>query len=183
MSVEELCHEQVTPLRRSVPIASVQGTLALVIPGLPSPLSDVPATDQAAYVARYGGPTEVADPERRRLEGWAHLFFQAVVDIVSGDRPVTQVLRWCSEDVFMDLSTRAAIVARAGGHKPGFGRRPLVVRAKVVSVHSCFLDPRVVEVSAHVRRGQRSRALAGRFHLTGGRWQCVALQFGPTAGE
>jgi rhodanese-related sulfurtransferase len=38
--------------------------------------------------------------------------------------------------------------------------------------------PEVAEVSVHVRYGQRSRAIAARLELAGGRWQCTALQLG-----
>jgi hypothetical protein len=33
------------------------------------------------------------------------------------------------------------------------------------------------EACAHVRYGRRSRALAARFEVVRGRWQCVTLQF------
>ncbi len=89
-------------------------------------------------------------------------YTQAAVEIVGGDRPVTQLLRWSSREVYLDLERRAQLVARAGRHQAGQGRvQP--VRPKVLGVHTCFLARDVVEVSAHVRYGERSRALAVRF--------------------
>ena len=51
------------------------------------------------------------------------------------------------------------------------------VRPKVLGVHTCFLARDVVEVSAHVRYGERSRALAARFVEVQQRWCCTALEF------
>ena len=51
------------------------------------------------------------------------------------------------------------------------------VRPQVLRVHTCFVAGDAAEVSAHVRYGQRSRALAIRFELRGDRWLCVALEF------
>ncbi|WP_371301080.1 Rv3235 family protein [Nocardioides sp.] len=31
---------------------------------------------------------------RRRVEQWAHRYAQAVVEIVAGDRPASQLVRW-----------------------------------------------------------------------------------------
>ena len=75
-----------------------------------------------------------------------------------------------------DLERRAQLVARAGRHQPGQGRvQP--VRPQVLGVHTCFLTRDVVEVSAHVRYGERSRALAARFERSSRRWRCTALEF------
>lgn len=163
----------VTHLR--VPVASVQGTLALdlsprhappVLPTLPEPASDGPPADVVPI-----------DPGRRtRLEQWVHRFVQASVEIVGGDRPASQLLRWTTGRVYADLHRRALLVARAGGHQPGAGRvQP--VRPHVMSVHACFVSPTSVEASARVRYGPRSRAVALRFEERGDRWVCTAMEF------
>ncbi|WP_137294915.1 Rv3235 family protein [Nocardioides dongxiaopingii] len=153
-------HDNVVPLRLPAPLTAVQGTLALDL----QPRLDPPAV---------AGP----DLRRRRdVERWAHRFAQAAVEIVGGDRPASQLLRWTSREVQQDLERRAMLVARAGGHTPGVARvQP--VRPRVRSVHSCFTAPDVAEVSVHVRYGQRSRAVAARFERRGGRWLCTALEF------
>lgn len=160
--------EQVVALRVPVPVASVQGALALDLvprqspPRLPGrPAAEVIPIDQAA---------------RHEVELWARRYAQAAVEIVGGDRPVSQLLRWSTREVYQDLARRAQLVARAGGHSPGEGRvQP--VRPVVLGVRSCFVSPRAVEVSVHVRYGPRSRAVAARFERRQGRWQCSALDF------
>jgi len=138
---------------------TVQGTLALEL----EPRCEAPAV-----------PTDLR--LRREVDAWAHRFAQAAVEIVGGDRPASQLVRWTSRDVHADLERRAQLVARAGGHRPGTGRvQP--VRPRVLSVHPCFVDAGLVECSIHVRYGERSRALAARFERRTGRWLCTALEW------
>lgn len=162
-------------LRIPVPVASIQGTLALDL----QPRHDPPPLGGPS--GRTGGDVVAIDRRaRQQVEQWSRRFAQAAVEIVGGDRPASQLLRWASADVYADLTRRAELVARAGGHTPGVGRvQP--VRPKVLSVHTCFVSPDVVEASVHVRYGARSRALAARFVTTTGRggrrWVCTALEF------
>lgn len=160
-------HDHVVPLRTPVPVASVQGTLALDL---------LARHDPPSPVHHVADVIPIDQPLRREVESWARRYAQAAVEIVGGDRPVSQLLRWSSRDVYEDLARRALLVARAGGHRPGQARvqpvRPLVRR-----VHSCFLSHEVVEVSVHVRYGSRSRAVAARFERRAERWQCTALEF------
>lgn len=165
-------HADVVPLHRPSPVASIQGTLALDLeprfdPPEPGPDGHHPAADVIS----------IETPLRRGLERWAGRYLQAAVEIVGGDRPVSQLLRWSTREVFTDLERRAQLVARAGRHQAGQARvQP--VRPRVVSVHTCFLTRSRVEVSAHVRYGDRSRAVAARFVLTTDqRWCCTALEF------
>ena len=160
----------VTHLR--VPVASVQATLALDLgprhepPDLPDPRLRRAVADVVPIDADHRG----------RLEQWVHRYVQATVEIVGGDRPVSQLLRWTSGPVYADLHRRAVLVGRAGGHQPG-ARRVQPVRPQVVSVHACFVSPTVAEANARIRYGARSRALALRFERRGDRWLCTAMEF------
>jgi hypothetical protein len=113
---------------------------------------------------------------RQTIEDWTQRFAQAAVEIVGGDRPVSQLLRHTSPEVYANLHRRAVLVARAGGHQPGVARVQ-AVRPRVLSVHACFVSDAVVETSVHVRYGERSRALAARFERVRQRWVCTALDF------
>jgi hypothetical protein len=152
-------HDNVVPLRLTVPVATTQGTLALDLqPRLEPP---EPSTDLR---------------RRREVDAWAQRFVQAAVEIVGGDRPTSQLLRHTDREVYADLDRRAVLVARAGGHAPGVARvQP--VRPRVLSVHTCFVTPGIAETSAHVRYGERSRAVAARFERRDRRWVCTALEF------
>ncbi|ROR91528.1 Rv3235 family protein [Nocardioides aurantiacus] len=153
------------PPRRRVPVASVQGTLALDLGrgggtpsddrGLPSPLALLP-----------GG--------RAELDAFAQRFAAAVVEVVGGDRGPSQLLRWTSPEVYADLQRRSALMNRT---VPG-DRRVRRLRSQVRSVHLSCPAPGAVELSIHVRRGDRSRAVAARLVQREGRWCCTALEFG-----
>lgn len=155
----------------SAPIASVQGTLALDL----QPRQEPPT----ARASRPAGGADVVPIEsrlRHEIETWSCRFTQAAVEIVGGDRPPTQLVRWTAPAVYADLTRRAQLVARAGGHQPGRARvQP--VRPRVVGVRTCFVDAGIVEAGLHVRYGGRSRAVAARFERTQGRWLCTALEF------
>jgi len=162
-------HELVVPLRVPVPVAAIQGTLALDL----QPRHDPPTLGHGAARAAVV-PIDVR--VRRGADDWARRFAQAAVEIVGGDRPAAQLLRWTSRTVYEDLQRRALLVGRAGGHTAGQARvQP--VRPRVRSVHTCFVDHSVVEASVHVGYGERSRAVAARFELRAGRWLCTALEF------
>ena len=162
----------VIPIRRPAPVATVQGTLALDLeprqapPEVTAPRADRPVADVV--------PIDLS--LRRGIEDWALRYAQAAVEIVGGDRPVTQLLRWTSREVYENLQRRAVLVARAGRHAPGQGRvQP--VRPRVHGVHTCFVSPDAVEASVHVKYGPRSRAVAARFERRERRWTCTALEF------
>lgn len=154
--------------------SSVQGTLALRFePDLapPSP-AELPTASGADVVA-------VAPPLRRDLQRWALTFAQACVEVVGGDRPVSQLVRWTVPQIHEELAYRAGVVARARVHHAGQGRgRRPSARPQVQNVRTCFITTDVVELCARVRYGSRSRFLAGRLEVIAGRWQCTALEFG-----
>lgn len=177
------------PFRAPVPAAPTQGALALAL--LPRQGPPPRARRARAAAPRRITPDRAPHPvatihaadvvpvdlrRRRAIEEWAHRFAQAAVEIVGGDRPASQLVRWTATDVMADLRRRAQLVALAGGHQPGLARvQP--VRPRVRSVHSCFVDDGVVECSVHVAYGERSRALALRFERRAQRWICTAADF------
>jgi len=162
-----------TAVRRVVPLGHTQGTLALELgPRLDPPEVEGPPGPPGGDVV----PIDVR--VRRQLESWSRRYAQAVVEIVNGDRPASQLVRWTSPRVHQELTRRSQIVARAGVHQAGLGRgRRPVVRPAVQNVRICFLTPGIAEASVHVRYGERSRALAARFEHHNDRGLCTALEF------
>lgn len=147
-----------------------QSTLDLgrqLAPPSPPPLAGAPSCDMV----------EVDPRMRHDVERWVERYVQAALEIVAGDRPASQLTRWTETGVHQDLVRRSALVARAGGHQPGRGRRPGLTRPTVHRVSLGFLELGVVEAAIHVRHGSRSRAVAGRFEAQRGRWTCTALEF------
>lgn len=108
------------------------------------------------------------------LQARAARFTMAVIEALSGDRPVIQLERWMTPTAFDDMAELAAVmnlcsdsVARAQTERP-----------RLLSVHVSEPADDVAEVSGHVRQGQRSRAVALRLerHVDG--WLCTAVQVG-----
>ncbi len=151
------------PDRTDRPLPPVQGALALDIPpvGLPVPgRPDLRLVDNGP-----SGPPPVYR--------WADRFVHAVVEVIAGDRPLQQLVRWTDEHVYGDLSYRTDLLSQVS--TTDLRRR--VGRAHVRSVHVSQPAEDVAEVSAHIRHGDRSRAIAARLETRRGRWVCTALQF------
>jgi hypothetical protein len=160
-----------------VPLHAVQGSLALELGADPSP-APRPATPETS--ALRGADTVVVSPAaRRELQQWALTFGQACVEVVLGDRPASQLVRWTTPSIHRELAYRARVVAQAtlrqaGGH----GARRPAVRPQVRQVRACFVAAGIAEVAFTVQYGARHRAIAARLEVISGRWQCTALEFG-----
>jgi hypothetical protein len=155
---------------------AIQGTLALAFT-LPSGLPVVPEPPRRL---RLTGPdltrpasAEVGLPDPAR---WAALVVQAVMEVVSGDRPITQLVRWTSPEVYEQLSWRRRQRAAGPNRRPDAGSSPR--RALVVSVHVCQPNDQVAEACATVRRDGRVTAIALRLEVERESWRCTALQLG-----
>jgi hypothetical protein len=94
---------------------------------------------------------------------------QAVVEVIGGDRPLGQLVRWTDEHVYSQL--RTLVTARRSGTTP----RP---RASVRSVHVTEPLDGIVEVCAVVHDGARAHAYALRLEGADGRWCCTHLMLG-----
>ena len=167
----------VIPIRRSVPVASVQGSLALdLTPRLDPPETEVPVVRSASPI-RPGDLVAAAPDKRAGLDGFVRRHLACAVEIASGDRPATQLLRHCSPEVYAELTRRAQLVTHAAGTSTAVGRGRGAIRPVLRSAHTSLVRADALEVAAHVRYGARSRALAARFEMSEGRWQCVVLEW------
>lgn len=163
-----------------VPVATVQGTLALDLRAYP-PSPEPPElclapTDGSTTGTASGSVNGTTDgcADDRAVQAWSAKFAQAVLEVLGGDRPLSQLLRWTDIRVYQDLTRRVQILSR----RAPATQRLRTIRPQVCSVRVFRPNLLAAEVSVHVRHGERSRALAARLELTGGRWQCTALQFG-----
>lgn len=97
----------------------------------------------------------------------------AVVESMSGSRPIGQLNRWVADEVL----TAVFLHQRRRRSAPRRVATPPVLH----SVRVQHPEPDVAEVSAHVRIQERSMALAFRLEAVGERWLCTALELGPRA--
>jgi Family of unknown function (DUF6459) len=156
--------ERLTPVQHS---AYIQGALALTYP-LPTGVDAEPAAGALTFVRRDPAGSAPVD-----LHHWAARFVQAVVEVVSSDRPVTQLARWTSAVVYAEIADRQRRVA---AHRGGAAVR--AARQQVATVHVSRPSTNTAEVAARVCLGRRSRAVAARLELERGRWLCTAIAFG-----
>jgi hypothetical protein len=112
---------------------------------------------------------------------WGARLAQAVVEVCGGGRPVAQLLRWTSPQVFAELSEQHR--PRSRFPRPVAGR-PTNVRVlprqrydQVRSVHVCEPADGIAEVSVVVAGPQRWWALALRLEGLNGRWVATRLEF------
>lgn len=113
-------------------------------------------------------------PSLPDAQAWAPRLVQALAEVLAGDRPISQLVRFTDTVVFADVSRRVRVLgltttATARGAKE---------RSAVRSVHVFTPATEVAEVAAHVRYGDRSRAMALRLEVHRGRWICTALELG-----
>jgi uncharacterized protein DUF6459 len=99
---------------------------------------------------------------------------QAVSEVLAGDRPISQLVRFTDDEVFMELNRRVRLL----GLNTTATTRGAKEKSSVQSVRVFMPEPFVAEVAAHVRRGDRSRAIALRMEIRRSRWVCTALEIG-----
>ncbi len=147
----------------------LQGSLALSYP-LTNGLAAEPRSTALTVVQNLtsGETSSIPHPE-----DWAARFLQAVVEVVSSDRPLSQLARWTSSSVFDEVLRRQRLVATS---RTRAATRS--ARVQVATVHICQVSPEVAEVAARVKSGQRSRAIAAKLEYNRDRWQCTAIVFG-----
>lgn len=90
----------------------------------------------------------------------------ATMEVLSGRRPIQQLMPWTDDAVYAQLSRTVRTRRRVGG--------PATLRSLRISEPA----PGVAEVCAVVGGAQRSRAVAARLEGADGRWRCTALQLG-----
>jgi hypothetical protein len=143
----------------------MQGALALRYEVEPE-LDVVPAPPALRLIP--GGP-RLPDPQ-----AWASKLVQAVAEVLAGDRPISQLVRFTDSIVFGELNRRVRLL----GLTTTATARGLKERSAVRSVHVFTPATEVAEIAAHVRYGDRSRAIALRLEVHRGRWICTAHELG-----
>lgn len=165
---------------RCPPVAPVpvQGSLALEF-ALPSGVPAVPAPPPrlrivGSELARSGHRAVGDEATRPDVARWAAMVVQAAVEVVAGDRPLTQMVRWTTAEVYDQLRWRRQ--RQIGGSAASVAVAPR--RAVVSSVHVCQPDDDVAEACATVRVGGRATAVALRLEADRDSWRCTAIALG-----
>jgi hypothetical protein len=168
----------VPPRHRPRAKDGIQGTLALAF-NLPNGL---PAEPEVPPTLRLVPPSDDGSARRRAApnddaRAWAGRLASAVVEVMAGERPAAQLLRWTTEEVYDVVARRTRRAGRE--ERTGSGRPKPAVR----SVRTCEPNAGVVEACAVVARGDRFSAVALRLELIDGRWRCTALEMSWPPGD
>ncbi len=158
-----------------------------VVPDLAAGAPHAPTSPGPRTRTRTPGAQPRAGAERARVSPhrddaglpdatvWCQRFVPALVEVLGGERPLSQVSAYVTPKVAEGLRGRVSALARAGA--PGrAGHRRAVVRSLRIT------EPAdgVVEACATVRRGERTVALALRLEAREGRWRATVVQPGWT---
>lgn len=109
--------------------------------------------------------TPVADlPSSRPV---ARALVQGLLEVHAGVRPLAQLRRWTTTELYARLELAVSDQSRAGGWRP--------TGSTVRSLHVQEQPEGVAEVCATVRRGSRAAAVALRLEGLDGRWCCTDL--------
>lgn len=126
------------------------------------------------------GPQKTSSTMLPAPTPWAGRLVQAMIEVVSGVRPVSQLVRWTTATVYDELSARVARPVASTGPSGRAVTNTAVPRLAEVVRSIRVSEPRdgVAEVCAIVQQGPRCRAIALRLEGIDGRWQCTALHIG-----
>ncbi|MGC0249701.1 Rv3235 family protein [Pseudactinotalea sp. Z1748] len=123
---------------------------------------DAPAGSDAG-----SGHTDLPDPA-----SWAATLARATVEVLQGQRPPAQLIRWMDADLWAALNRRALLGVQVAGRPD----RPAQVRPR--RVHGCAVSATTWEFSVVLHDGDRMRAVALRLEVLRGRWCATALSIG-----
>lgn len=149
--------------RRRTTVPPTQGALALSFG-----TADRSFADDPDFARQPTSSTDLPDPAAT-----CTALVQAVVEVLGGVRPVSQLVRWTTHEVHAALSRRTALAARV---RPSGA--PSTRAAVVRGVRVCVPADGVAEASAVVIDADRVRAVAVRLEGLDGRWRATALEVG-----
>lgn len=132
----------------------------------PSPLRLVP-TPSPGYGEDEQAPSRTPVSDLPPARPVAHALVQGLLEVMAGVRPVTQLQRGTTPELFAQLERVVHGRPRAVGTRP--------VTGAVRSLHVQERAEGVAEVCATVRRGPRMAAVALRLEGIAGRWTCTEL--------
>jgi hypothetical protein len=92
----------------------------------------------------------------------------ATVEAMRGGRPLAQLVRWVTPELYENLADLLPTTRTTGPRR----------RARILSVHCCEVSPLVAEVTVVVHDGTRVRAAAVRLEEHRGRWRATLMQIG-----
>ena len=161
--VSEPPYDDELPARAVAPMTPIGPLRGLA----PAPLRLVPALPTAVPDDEEDGPRRTPSSDLPPARPVAHALVQGLLEVLGGVRPVSQLQRTTTPELFTQLEQVVHSRPRAVGARPLTGA--------VRSLHVQERPDGVAEVCATVRRGPRMAAMALRLEGIDGRWCCTEL--------
>lgn len=149
---------------------------ARLVPAQGPAFSQPPEAGSVTAMARRrpAGGDLLGDPvERVRLPDPTRMccaMVQAAVEALRGTRPLAQLARWVSPEIYEQLAARAELTQRVRGEATH--------RAAIRRIRLCRLGEFAAEATVVVDDGPRVRAVAVRLEGHRGHWRATALEIG-----
>lgn len=134
-----------------------------------------PVAGSAAALSRWRPTVDEAAEVRVRLPDPTKMccaMVQAAVEALRGTRPLAQLARWVSPEIYEQLAARSELTQRV------HGRGAPTHRAAIRRIRLCRLGENAAEATVVVDDGQRVRAVAVRLEGHRGHWRATALEIG-----
>ncbi|MFC5369732.1 Rv3235 family protein [Arcanobacterium bovis] len=103
-------------------------------------------------------------------DNFAGAILLQVIEILLGHRPARQLQTWLTPSIFDSLARRAELGAKIQG-KCGKTLPP-----RIRKIHTCQISPNIVEISAVIFDGRKTRAAALRLEVRRQKWHVTALE-------
>lgn len=146
---------------------------AVAPPELPFPVDRPPERPQEVSFERQATPRHaLPDPA-----GHARALVLAMLEVLSGRRPVRQLRPHLTEEAYSRLSSRLHRARSASTRKPGPPSQHPTVRTRIHVGRTLVCEPAdgIAEITVLARVGARTRAIAVRLEGLDGRWRCPVL--------
>lgn len=142
------------------PVGPVRGLTAVPLRLVPDLPRSLPSDDEEERPRTRADLLPSARPVARAL-------VQGLLEVLAGVRPVSQLQRSTTPELFAELELAVRALPRSSGARP--------VTGAVRSLHVQERPDGVAEVCATVHRGQRMAAVVLRLEGLSGRWTCTEL--------
>ncbi|MFM1986111.1 MAG: hypothetical protein RIS18_328 [Actinomycetota bacterium] len=99
-------------------------------------------------------------------EAWTKQLATGIAEVLIGERPVFQLMRWVSFDVYQEIDrqikTRKELHAKRS--------RPFVRSLRIENT-----SDKIIEATAVIQKGSRGRGMGLRLEAENDRWRCTQL--------
>ena len=99
-------------------------------------------------------------------EAWTKQLATGIAEVLIGERPVFQLMRWVSFDVYREINKQIKLKNDLHAKRS----RPFVRSLRIETT-----SEKIVEATAVIQKGRRGRGMGLRLEAENDRWRCTQL--------